>query len=276
MGGGPYAEPLARIVSRMPDPSHAPWRPRALTRTRRDDGALYRREETVEREILSLCRLPDRQRRDELTRDHHRVADRRWREETLVYALREYARCGDDEAAWQIAEILTERIGGHVARQIARWRLSPEDADDCVRDLYAVLFDALFDRSSSAEFWEVRFWVCVDRRLWNLVEKRQATTDAVADEFGETSEGDALESRLLRIADDSAGPEERAQRNAALALLADHERMAIYLKYVEGLVEESDDPERMTIARMLGVSGRSVRNYLRRAEAKLQEWVRTQ
>lgn len=193
-----------------------------------------------------------------------------------MYALREFAARGDDEAAWEIAQILTERIGGHVARQIARWRLSSEDADDCVRDLFAVLFDALFDRSAAAEFWEVRFWVCVDRRLWNLVEKRQATADALTEDTDRNDEGDALESRLQRIADDAAGPEELAQRQAALAILTENERLAVYLKVVEGLVEESDDPDRMTIARMLGVSGRSVRNYLRRAETKLEEWVRTQ
>jgi len=51
------------------------------------------------------------------------------------------------------------------------------------------------------------------------------------------------------------------------------ERQAVYLKYIEGLPEESDDPTRQTIAKILGVTGRSVRNYLRKAERKLQEWT---
>ena len=46
----------------------------------------------------------------------------------------------------------------------------------------------------------------------------------------------------------------------------------MYLCRVEGLPEESEDPERVTAAKILGVTGRSVRNYLRRAEAKLREW----
>ena len=43
-------------------------------------------------------------------------------------------------------------------------------------------------------------------------------------------------------------------------------------QYIEGLPEESEDPKRQTIAKILGVTGRSVRNYLRRAEQKLREW----
>lgn len=248
------------------------WTLRPLTRTRRSDGAVYRREATVDAQIGALCRRSDRARRAELTRDSaHGDADR-LQEETLVYGLREYAARGDMDTAWAIAETLTARVTRHIARQLAKWRLSPEDADDCTRDLFAALYDALFDTSEAAEFWEVRFWVCLDRRLWNLIEKRQGAADAVLSESGESADGDELESRLLRIADDGARPDVLLERQAALALLTDNERMAVYLKCIEGLPEESDDPERVTVAKLLGVTGRSVRNYLRRAEAKLIGW----
>lgn len=197
----------------------------------------------------------------------------RLREETLVYLLREYAARGDEDQAWRLAERLVERVSGHIARQLAKWRLPVEDADDVTRDLFAILFEALFSREAAAEFWEVRFWVCLDRRLWNLVEKRQAALDSRAAELSlEATGGEEGEARVNRVPDRAPGPEALAQYGEAIGQLAERERLAVYLKYIEGLPEESEDPERQTIAKILGVTGRSVRNYLRRAEQKLREW----
>jgi DNA-directed RNA polymerase specialized sigma24 family protein len=107
-----------------------------------------------------------------------------------------------------------------------------------------------------------------------LVEKRQQALDRQTSESDETESetGEEREARLLRIVDKSPGPEVIAERSAALSVLNDVERQSVYLKYIEGLPEESEDPERLTIAKILGVTGRSVRNYLRRAEKKLWEW----
>lgn len=252
---------------------------RALTRTRRDDGVVYTREAEVEAEIRSLCALPERARRARLTRNAAAGDPDRLREETLVYFVREYDRRGDAETAWRIAETLIERTAGHVARKLARWRLTSEDEDDCARDLYTAMCDALFSREAAAEFWEVRFWVCLDRRLWNLIEKRQAVRDLErrpGDAASEDADGDSIgdEGTVFgRIADSGASPDTLLEHKEALALLTENERMAVYLCFVEGLPEESDDPERLSAAKVIGVTGRSVRNYLRRAEAKLRTWA---
>ncbi|WP_309689560.1 sigma-70 family RNA polymerase sigma factor [Armatimonas sp.] len=248
------------------------WVYRPLTRTRKDDGSLYHRERHAEEEIHRLCGLGQRTRKEVLLARHQAGAPDRLREETLVYALRECTTRGDDETAWQLAELLTERVSGHIARQLAKWRLPEADADDVTRDLFALLFDALFSREPSGEFWEVRFWVCLDRRLWNLVEKRQASLDVQLSESTESETLEGGESSLMRLAERHPGPEALAEYGEALTVLAEHERLAVYLKYIEGLPEESDDPERQSVAKILGVTGRTVRNYLRRAEQKLREW----
>jgi DNA-directed RNA polymerase specialized sigma24 family protein len=248
------------------------WAYRPLTRTRKDDGSLYQRERRTEEEIQQLCGVRSRARRERLLARQPAGDPSRLREETLVYALRECAVRGDDEIAWGIAELLTERVSGHIARQLAKWRLPQEDADDITRDLFALLFDALFSREATGEFWEVRFWVCLDRRLWNLVEKRQASLDAQLSESSEQEASESGESSMLRIRDGGPGPEALAEYGEALKVLAEHERLAVYLKYIEGLPEESDDSERQTVAKIMGVTGRTVRNYLRRAEQKLREW----
>jgi DNA-directed RNA polymerase specialized sigma24 family protein len=249
---------------------------RPLTRTRRDDGSLYTRESDVETQVREISRLTERARRERLLAPARAWEDAdRLREETVVYFIRECAAHGDDETAWKLAEMLVERVSAHVQRKLARWRLTPEDADDCVRDLFAALWDAVFDRSQTAEFWEVRFWVCLDRRLWNLIEKRQAVADTELSPGDQTDDGveerdaDAL---FARMADTGPSPEAMAERAEALALLNENERLAVYLVYIEGLPEESEDPAKPSAAKVLGVTGRSVRNYLRRAKDKLMTW----
>lgn len=253
------------------------WPVRPLTRTRRDSGAAYHRETEVEAQVQELSRLGERARRERLLSDALAWSDTdRVREETLVYFAREYDSRGDGETAWKIAETLIGRAAAHVQRKMGRWRLSPEEAEDCARDLFTALCESLFDRGPAAEFWEVRFWVCLDRRLWNLIEKRQAVID---NEISPADQSDASESEsadtdrlFARIADRNPGPETQAMMAEALSLLADNERTALFLCYVEGLPEESDDPERLSAAKVLGVTGRSVRNYLRRAKDKLAQW----
>jgi RNA polymerase sigma factor (sigma-70 family) len=248
------------------------WPLRPLTRRKKEDNSLYQREKKVEAEIVDLLALPLRMRRMRVFAG----GAERLQEETLVWALRACWQSDSDEdkeTAWEIAACLVERISGHINRKLARWRLSASDAEDCTRDLFAELFEVLFDTTEKAEFWEVRFWVCLDRRLWNLIEKRQAIADREESEADETlGETEGLEARLLRIADTNLGPEAQAEYKAALTVLNDTERQAVYLKYIEGLPEESEDPTRLTVAKILGVTGRSVRNYLRRAEKKLMEW----
>ncbi|MES2463822.1 MAG: hypothetical protein V4671_24905 [Armatimonadota bacterium] len=263
----------------LTSPKPAQWQEvRSLTRVRKDNGAAYVREKGVDSQIQQLCVLSERSRQLRLMQAGERGSADRLQEETLVYFLREYDRRGESEVAWRIAEGLAERVSGHVARKLSRWRLTPEESDDCARDLFAALWEALFSHEAAAEFWEVRFWVCLDRRLWNLVEKRQAVRDnelRPGDASHEDADGDSAADEVSafgRLVDGGPGPETLAEHKEALALLTETERLAVYLCRVEGLPEESEDPTRMTAAKILGVTGRSVRNYLRRAEAKLHEW----
>lgn len=246
------------------------WLVRRLTR-RRKDGTLYVREPRVDAQMRTLCALAEPTRRARLVCLDRDDADF-VAEETVVCCLREYARRGDDGFAWHLADILAQRVAGHVRRELARWRLTPEDADDCIRDLFALLFDAVFDTSETGEFWEVRFWVCLDRKLWNLAEKRQREVDAfLADRTAD--DGEERDDLLTRQADTTTiAPDALAEHKAAWATLAENERMALFLRHIEGLPEESEDPATPSIARALGVTGRSVRNYLRRAESKLRAW----
>ena len=94
------------------------WTPRPLTRTRKDDGAAYRREPSVEAEIEKLCALKPRMRQASLVRS----GEGRVKEETLVWAIRECVREGDVETAWTLAgasDGARERAYRPAARQVA-------------------------------------------------------------------------------------------------------------------------------------------------------------
>jgi DNA-directed RNA polymerase specialized sigma24 family protein len=264
---------LGRTVHAMHETAAMPddWPVRPLARARKD-GTPYTREPEVEAQVRQLSRLPDRARRERLMtvdRAHPAFV----REETLVYCLREYHARGDADAAWQIADLLAQRVASHIRRKLSRWRLSADDRDECARDLFAEICLALFDRGPAAEFWEVRFWVCLDRRLWNLAERRQTAADnelRLADR--EDGEEEAGVDPLAQVADTRPGPETLAEHRDALRTLTENERLALYLRYVEGWPEESENPDQPSVARVLQVTGRTVRNYLRRAEAKLRAW----
>lgn len=247
------------------------WPVRSLSRLRKD-GIPYTREAAVEAQVRQLGANGEQTRRAWMALADR--ADSRFvREESLVYCLREYHARGDADRAWFIADLLVQRVHGHVRREIGCWRLGPDDADDCARDLFAALFESVFDRSPAFEFWEVRFWVCLDRRLWNLAQKRQQIRDGelhLADR--DDAEQGAGEGLLAQIPDAGPGPEALAEYREALSLLTENERLAVYLCHVQGWPEESEKPDQPSAARTLGVTGRSVRNYLRRAEAKLRAW----
>ena len=132
---------------------------------------------------------------------------------------------------------------------------------------------AFCPRSPSEEFWEVRFWVCLDRRLHALAEKLQRLRDREirpADDY-DTGAGDArgTDGVLALLADGQATPEVLAMRKELQNRLSGLEWQAVFLKYIEKMPEESGDADKQTIATILGVTGRTVRNYLRRAEKKL-------
>lgn len=255
---------------------------RPLRRTRKADNTPYTREKDVEAQIGELCQMSPRLRARRLEDAGSGAMAwtdaRRLREETLVYFLRESVRGNDEALAGKIAEILVDRVSAHVARKIGAWRLGPGEADDCVRDLFAQMFAQLYDLEPSAEFWEVRFWLCLDRRLYNLLELKQAVRDneiragdqTIGD--GADDESGTIDRLIGQLTDTGASPEATAERRELLELLTENERGALYYVFVAGLPEESDDPAKQSAAKMLGVTGRSVRNYLTRAKEKISKY----
>jgi hypothetical protein len=255
-------------------PGSVPWQSvRPLTRTRKDSGESYTREGSVIAQITRLCAMTDAARRKSLTATYDGKDPLRPKEETIVYFAREYDRRGEKKAAWELLETLTNRIPGHVGRELAKWRLPESEQNECIEAVTVEMYESVLSHEPGQEFWEVRFWVCLDRRIHAHAEKLQRVRDRElrpADDFGTEEDGaHGAEGVFATLADPHASPEVIALRKDLQRRLSETEWQAVFLKYVEKMPEESGDADKVTIAKILGVTGRSVRNYLRRAEKKL-------
>ena len=190
-------------------------------------------------------------------------------EETLVCLLRAWnrsARKGDKETAWQIADLLIERSARFIHAQVSCWQLSPQHVDDCKRDVQIQMLQDLFNDSRGCEFWEVRFWLCLKRRLLNIVQKYRGVAQA---EFApvpvQDDEGHATD-YFDKVADMEQLPAQtRVEVREALRLLTEQERAAFVLYHYEDWPQEQ-------IALQLKVTDRTVRNLLTRAQNRLREW----
>lgn len=187
--------------------------------------------------------------------------------EALVYLLREKVRSGDSDTAWKIAELLIERNTRYVTQLVQGWkRLSESQKEECIYDVQARMLQDLFNLSRGCEFWEVRFWLCLRRRVTNIVQKYLTVADA---EFNpeplEDGEGNTRSFMENVAAPDRMPAEMQVQLREALALLTEQERTAFVLYHYEDWAQEQ-------IAQHLGVVDRTVRNLLTRAERKLATW----
>jgi RNA polymerase sigma factor (sigma-70 family) len=175
-------------------------------------------------------------------------------------------RQGDTDSAWRIVEILSDRATRFIVRHVAAWHILPQHREDCIQDVQDLLLLDLVDTGSKAEFWEVRFWLCLKRRLINSVQKyrRIADIERYPNDFAD--EGEATEDPLAKIADSKTlPPQSHVEIAEALALLKEQERVAFVLTHLQGWSQQE-------IAECLQVSDRTVRNLLTRAEQKLAQW----
>ncbi|HZO88145.1 MAG TPA: sigma-70 family RNA polymerase sigma factor [Chthonomonadaceae bacterium] len=241
-----------------------PDRPLSPLRPLQTEGRY--REPQVEAQIQFLLACPPQEfwRRARL---QDRSAAEWVQDEALVSILRHRNRRGESEAAWQIAELLIERSARFIYQHIRCWRqLTAQQVEECIRDVQVQMLQDLFSEERRCEFWEVRFWLCLKRRLINLVQKYRAAAEAEMEPSPiEDDEGRATDFFDRVSAPDTLSAQQRAEIAEALALLTDQERTVFVLYHYE------DWPQQQ-IAAHLNVTDRTVRNLLSRAQKRLEHW----
>ncbi len=232
----------------------------------------YRREPPVQELLESWRTLSPRAVQQRVRAD----VEKRIPLEALVAVARAFRRAGRDDDAWSIVELISDRSAGRTFRHLAVWGLSDGDErEDLTRQILHMMVNAVLSTDPQAEFWECRYWTCFDRRVRSMLRdyRRRNPAQDSWDEAIEMTGDRAVEGEeMAAVIETSAStwPEWVAARDL-LARLPEPLRTAFYLKHYAGFRDEGEAGE-PTIATALNVTGRTVRNYLRRAEELLAEW----
>jgi RNA polymerase sigma factor (sigma-70 family) len=200
--------------------------------------------------------------------------------ESFVYLVRDACRNGSEEMRDNLLPLLLGRCAAILKSKI------PETVSTAVQLREEILgdFAELFAKDGTSEdrheldFYEVRFnqafrafRVTRFRAEINRLNKTKGLPDAARPKLQIDEE---VLARLLDLNRSTADPEHlvlRKQLRAAIDNLPPEEREALVLCRLMGLKEESEDPNERTAATECGVTGRTIRNRVERALAKLSK-----
>lgn len=196
--------------------------------------------------------------------------------ETLVHGIRRLRRAGDNEGAHALVDVLIELATPLLERAARRqFPHSEDDRQDALQLVALQLWREVIDTSPQEEFWEINFKHMIVR----------ASSDA-AGKIRRQREHE----RPFHRSDDGTWDEELLHPDPAFGDSADHSfldgvvwsealaqldgnvQRAIYLK-AKGMKIASKNPHEQTISAVLGVTDRTVRNYLREGEDILRRWI---
>jgi DNA-directed RNA polymerase specialized sigma24 family protein len=240
------------------------------------DGTPYTRPPEIERAI-DIALAQDLNMLDHRAKIFDPKAKDYLPSECLVHLVRRARRCGDEQASNKLLPMLLARCEG-ILRSKVDWKIAgaPELCEDIVAE-FATLFaiDGSAQDRHELDGYEVRFNLAfrcfritrlrpeLKRLNREMVLPDPDFPDAPIDE-----EVLAHLSELHRATD----PEQRVflnQVRAAIMTLPPEEQRALILCYSMGFKEESAAPNETTAATLCGVTGRTIRNRLARAKARL-------
>ena len=245
------------------------------------DGKVYTRTPEVKdqiREALSLERAVLCE----------RVAIERYttpgfiKEECLVYLIRRFLRAGESELASHLINCLANRIARRVHSRVSAsldWSLVDDSAQEVMIEVARRITDLTSDRD---DFAQSRFGLWLERVTYNAIrpDKRtqkitrvkRADIEEVEQSNGKKkplTEGPISPEQILVNAEAQQRREEKAER--LLEQLDPEVREAYILRNRDGMEIENKDPDVMTISKHFGRDPRTIRNWLKGAQEKLQE-----
>lgn len=249
----------------------------------RDDqgGTRYRRPQAVEAKLAAVLSLGA-----ETVIARARLTDSAAPEylppECLVHLIRDALRRRDDRTANALLVILLQRCEARLLRTVPDARIpgAARVREDILSD-FGLMFvhDRLEEHSADLDYYECRFNSAL--RALRVDHIRAARTaqkplmplpEPAGDQAGGTLDEEAL-ARMSEAAKHNASQEDHtylAQMAGAINDLAPDLRQAFVLCRVLGYEEESEDPSKRTAATICGVTGRTIRNRLARADKQLK------
>jgi hypothetical protein len=237
------------------------------------DGARYTRPTAIEAAIDAALAL------DWLTL-HKRalVSDRRSTDylpsECLVHLIRKAHRDHHETIRDQLLAILLGRCEATLAATLPDGRAPNaaylrDEALGRLGELFAE--DGTGDNPDELDYFEVRFNAAFAALRTDLVRKEAKAVRRSSP----LPDDEAIARRPDAILHSPATQENGLflnQLSEAILTLPPEERDAVILCHIMGYAEDSDDPTKCTAATICGVTGRTIRNRLKRAAAKLSRF----
>lgn len=202
------------------------------------------------------------------------------RSETLVYLVRHGRQIGDQNLISLVLPVLLGRCETNLLIKVPDGQIPGaaslrQDILGAFSELFAS--DGRGDNPNELDFYECRFnrafkFFRIDMVRGEIARLRTIAQMPVPDEDGEPGTHDEVFARVSE-AFHSQPTQERELvlselHDAILELPAD-EQVAVILVHALGYQEESDDPATVTAATLCDCTGRTIRNRLTRAAAKL-------
>ncbi len=254
---------------------------RPLTK-RTKKGQLYARPPDIERQTDLVLKEP-----------LERVLDHAWihdvdspdyvASECLVHLFRNARRQDDQQAMNALVLVLLTRCERLLLPKISNSRRTHADElrEEVLQrfsDLLAA--DCSHEDQHALDYYEVRFNRALAKLRVDVIRedhRKPPVTPLPEIDDEVTSMSD--ESRFVQLAsslhrpttDDLRG--EKQALHVAIDTLPEDERSAVVLRFLMGYPVESDDPAKETVASRCGVSGRTIRERLKRAYARLTPLV---
>lgn len=253
---------------------------RALKK-RNEDGVLYKRPEAIETaiEVALQQDIECLRRRAWLTENDSEFLQM----ECLVYLIRDALHQSDQSACDALLPALIARAENTLKAKIPDIGLpnAAEIRESILSDLsFLFVEDCQDEQKNELDYFECRFnsaFACF--RIDFL--RRESTRSKHLEQFPANDDETRPDpdGRPVKTAVGEWGVPAtqvrtifRKERLKAIDGLPEDERKAVVLCGVLGLKEESEDPTIVTAATLCGVTGRTIRNRLKRAAAKLSDF----
>ena len=244
-----------------------------LTKRTRETGELYSRRSEVEMQIAEVLRLDDRQIYERLE-NRQRGSDGYLLDEAIVYFLRE--RTNDQEFVETLYTELNRRVWKLLKKFYKRFE-DAADFEDFGQKVEMAIIKRIFDTGSdSADYAQVNFGdfvVKIAKVVWRgeLVKiEREKEIFYVERENDEEDGGNRIENNFKS----SDVPADYTMTlKEGLGKLPPH-IMTVAELLLDGWQVESKETGEPTISKKLGVSSRTIRNWLKEARQILDDYNR--
>ncbi len=204
------------------------------------------------------------------------------KEECLVYLIRQFLRAGESELVSHLINCLANRLARRVHSRVSaslNWSLVDDSAQEVMIEIARRVTDLDSDMD---DFAQARFGLWLERVTYNTIRPQKRTQRDTRAKQTDLEEVERSNGKKKPLPEDSLSPEKilenaetqrhlKGQAERLLQTLDPEIREAYILRHRDGMEIENKDPDVMTISKHFGRTPRTIRNWLKGAEEKLQE-----